>query len=124
MGIKGLLIKKYLGMKVKANKCGHMTLKFSDKISVQDEFKNYDSLITRGAKLLEGVRDLSFNYIENTIDIVYSKELEDKKVLRWAETIIETLINNIDYINDNWQNNIDDVINKIEKELNSKKINL
>lgn len=121
LGIKDIFIKKYLGLKVGRNIPGSMVLKFSDKINIADEFKKYDKLLIRGARLLDGIETLIFNYSNNTIEIKYNPVLNDRLVFAWAEIIIDTLIKNMDYIKINWEYNIQSVVNKIEKELQIKK---
>lgn len=122
MGIKEMMIKKFLNFKIVRNAPGQLVIRFDNNINIQSEFRQYESLVVRGAKLLDGINDLQFDYSKNLIGISYNiKKLEAKKVLTWIQIIIDTIVDNFSFIQNNWQRNLDVVINKIEYQLKMKK---
>lgn len=118
MGIKEMMIKRFLTFKVVRNAPGQLVIKFDNNTNIQNEFKQYESLLVRGAKLLDGINELQFDYSRNLIGISYDiKKLEAKKVLAWVQIIIDTLVDNLSFIQNNWQNNLNLVISKVEGQL-------
>lgn len=122
MGIKEMMIKRLLNFKIVRDAPGQLLIKFDSNANIQNEFKQYESLLVRGAKLLDGIKDLQFDYSRNLIGISYDiKKLNAKKVLAWVQIIIDTLVQNLTFIQNNWQRNLNVVISKIEYQLKIKK---
>lgn len=123
IGIKEMMIKRFLTFKIIRNIPGQLVIRFENSsTNIQSEFKKYESLLVRGAKLLDGINELQFDYSRNLIGISYDiKKLEAKKVLSWVQIIIDTLVDNLSFIQNNWQGNLHGVVSKIEKELKFKK---
>ncbi|MGL5087649.1 MAG: hypothetical protein ACRC68_18360 [Clostridium sp.] len=123
MGLKEMMIKRFLTYKIIRNAPGQLVIKFDNSNeNIQSEFQNYESLLVRGAKLLAGINELQFDYSRNLIGISYDiKKLEAKIVLAWIQIIIDTLVDNLTFIQNNWQRNLDVVISKVEYQLNIKK---
>lgn len=122
MGIKEMMIKRLLNFKIVRDVPGQLLIKFDSNANIQNEFKQYESLLVRGAKLLDGIKELQFDYSRNLIGISYDiKKLNAKKVLVWVQIIIDTLVENFSFIQSNWQDNLNVVISKIEYQLKIKK---
>lgn len=122
MGIKEMMIKRLLNFKIVRDTPGQLLIKFDSNANIQKEFKQYESLLVRGAKLLDGIKELQFDYSRNLIGISYDiKKLDAKKVLAWVQIIIDTLVENFSFIQNNWQRNLNVVVNKIEYQLKGKK---
>lgn len=122
MGIKEMMIKRLLNFKIVRDVPGQLLIKFDSNTNIQNEFKQYENLLVRGAKLLDGIKELQFDYSRNLIGISYDiKKLEAKKVLVWIQIIIDTLVENLSFIQNNWQRNLNVVVSKIEYQLNIKK---
>ncbi|ATD55034.1 hypothetical protein [Clostridium chauvoei] len=122
LDLKGKFIKQFLKFKVVRNIPGEILLKFSDNIKIEDKFKKYDVFILKGAKLLEGIKNIDFDYSRNLIGVSYDiKKLDANKVIKWVNIIIDTICSNTSFIEENIDNNLDDITNKIESELNKKK---
>lgn len=122
MGIKEMMIKRFLKFKILRNVPGQLLIGFDNNVNIESEFRKYESLLVRGAKLLDGINDLQFDYSRNLIGISYDiKKLQVKKVLAWVQIIIDTLVENLTFIQNNWQKNLNGVISKVEYELKLKK---
>lgn len=126
MGIKEMMIKRFLTFKIIRNIPGQIVIRFDNSNSnIQNEFKKYESLLVNGAKILEGINDLQFDYSRNLIGISYDiKKLDAKSVLTWVQVIIDTLVNNLTFIQNNWEGNLNVVVSKLEKELKVKKLQI
>lgn len=126
MGIKEMMIKRFLTFKIIRNIPGQIVIRFDNSSSnIQSEFKKYENLLVKGAKLLDGINDLQFDYSRNLIGISYDiKKLEAVKVLTWVQVIIDTLVNNLTFIQNNWERNLNLVVSKIENELKVKKLQI
>ena len=104
---------------------GQLVIRFDNNTNIQSEGEQYESLLVKGVKLLDGINDLQFDYSRNLIGISYDiKKLQTKKVLAWIQIIMDTLVDNFSFIKDNWERNSNVVVNKIESQLKTKKQNL
>lgn len=123
MGLKEMMIKRFLTYKIIRNAPGQLVIKFDNSnANIQSEFQQYENLLVRGAKLLNGINELQFDYSRNLIGISYDiKKLEAKVVIAWIQIIIDTLVDNLTFIQNNWQRNLDVVISKIEYQLKIKR---
>ncbi|MBB6621952.1 hypothetical protein H7E67_00775 [Clostridium gasigenes] len=125
MGIKEMMIKRFLRFKIIRDLPGQLVIRFDNNTNIQNEGEQYESLLVKGVKLLDGINDLQFDYSRNLIGISYDiKKLQTKKVLAWIQIIIDTLVDNFSFIKDNWERNSNVVVNKIESQLKTKKQNL
>jgi len=122
VGIKEMMIKRFLNFKILRNVPGQLLIGFDNNLNIESEFRKYESLLVRGGKLLDGINDLQFDYSRNLIGISYDiKKLQAKQVLTWVQIIIDTLVDNLTFIQNNWQKNLNGVIRKVEYELKLKK---
>lgn len=118
MGIKEMMMKKFLNFKIVRNVPGQLVIRFDTNKNIESEFRKYETLVVRGGNLLDGIKDMQFDYSKNLIGVSYDiKKLEAKKVLAWVQIIIDTLIDNLKFIQNNWEYNSNEVIRKIEYEL-------
>ncbi|MBB6716085.1 hypothetical protein [Clostridium gasigenes] len=125
MGIKEMMIKRFLRFKIIRDLPGQLVIRFDNNTNIQSEGEQYESLLVKGVKLLDGINDLQFDYSRNLIGISYDiKKLQTKKVLAWIQIIMDTLVDNFSFIKDNWERNSNVVVNKIESQLKTKKQNL
>lgn len=118
MGIKEMMMKKFINFKIVRNIPGQLVIRFDTNKNIESEFRKYETLVVIGGNLLDGIKDMQFDYSKNLIGVSYDiKKLEAKRVLAWIQIIIDTLVDNLKFIQNNWQNNSDEVIRKIEYEL-------
>lgn len=117
-----MMIKRFLNFKILRNVPGQLLIGFDNNVNIESEFRKYESLLVRGGKLLDGINDFQFDYSRNLIGISYDiKKLQAKQVLTWVQVIIDTLVDNLTFIQNNWQKNLNGVIRKVEYELKLKK---
>lgn len=113
-----MMMKKFINFKIVRNIPGQLVIRFDTNKNIESEFRKYETLVVIGGNLLDGIKDMQFDYSKNLIGVSYDiKKLEAKRVLAWIQIIIDTLVDNLKFIQNNWQNNSDEVIRKIEYEL-------
>lgn len=122
VGIKEMMIKRFLSFKIIRDAPGQLVIRFDNNTNIQSEGEQYESLLVKGAKLLDGINELQFDYSRNLIGISYDiKKLQAKKVLAWIQIIMDTLVDNLSFIQNNWEKNLNVVVSKIENQLKTKK---
>ncbi|MGL5381023.1 hypothetical protein [Clostridium sp.] len=123
MGIKGLFIKKYLSFKDIQKDENTLDLVFSKKISIEEKYKVYEYLLMESLNLLSGISDVTINYDNNTITVKHDNKVISKgKIVSWVNILIDTIVENLSFIEDNWESNEEIVINKIKEILEIKKL--
>lgn len=123
MGIKEILIKRYLSFKDISKDKNTLDLVFSKKISVDDKYKVYEYLLIKSLNILTGIKNVTVNYDSNTITVNYDNNVISKdKIVRWVNILIDTIVENLTFIEDTWESNEEIVIKKIEGILEKKKL--
>lgn len=116
---KTFIIKQFVKVKVIESRSGYLTLKVPSSLHVEEEYRWYDEFVARGVKILEGVKDIKFNYDEGTIFIAYNVNIvNEEKVLKWINTVINVAITNLKLIEEHGENNLEYVISTLEEKLN------
>lgn len=115
---KTFIIKQFVKVKVIEGRSGYLTLKVPSSLQVEEEYRWYDEFVARGVKILEGIEDIKFNYDEGTIFIDYNaNKVDEDKVLKWINTVINVVIGNLKLIEEHGENNLDYVIDTLEGKL-------
>lgn len=115
---KTFIIKQFTKVKVVESSLGKLTLKVPSSLHVEEEYRWYDEFVARGVKILEGIEDIQFNYDEGTIFIGYNiNKVNEEKVLKWVNTVINVVITNLKLIEEHGENNLDYVIDTLEGKL-------
>lgn len=97
---------------------GRVRIKVNNLNSVPDKYRKYDEEISRGMKILDGIDDVSINYVLGTILISYdTNKLYEKKVLSWVKEFAYICIDNSNNFKKYFEANFNYVINTIEHQL-------
>lgn len=118
---KAYIIKQFIKVKVIDDTPGKLTLKVPNSLKVEEEYRWYDEFVARGIKILNGIEDVKFNYDSGTILFIYeTNKVSQDKILKWVNVIIDVVVKNLKFIEDNGENNLDYVINTLEQKLQEK----
>ena len=71
MNIKNHIIKHFIKFKVVHSIPGRLRLKVNNASKIPQEAKEYDKYVVQGLKMLDGIKDLEFNYITGSVVITY-----------------------------------------------------
>lgn len=116
---KAFIIKQFAKVKVVESSIGKITLKVPSSLHIEDEYRWYDEFVARGVKILNGIQDIQFNYDTGTIFIAYNINIvNEEKVLKWINTVINVAITNLKLIEEHGENNLEYVISTLEEKLN------
>lgn len=122
---KTFIIKQFTKVKLVESSLGKLTLKVPSSLHVEEEYRWYDEFVARGVKILEGIEDIQFDYDAGTIFIAYNiDKVNEEKVLKWVNTVINVIITNLKLIEEHGENNLDYVINVLEGKLKKEVINI
>ncbi|EDS77539.1 conserved hypothetical protein [Clostridium botulinum C str. Eklund] len=116
--IKLYIIKHLRKIKVIHSIPGRMRLKLPNMSNVPEEFRHYDDFVVRAIKILDGVNEVSFNYVIGTALVTYDiHKIYEKKILNWIEDIVEISIKNLKFIEKYGESNLDYVVETLEQQL-------
>lgn len=119
MNIKNHIIKHFIKFKVVHSIPGRLRLKVSNASKIPQEAKDYDKYVIQGLKMLDGIKDVEFNYITGSVVITYdTKKTYEEKIIKWINKVIDIVLENFKLIEENGQNNIEFVIDTLEQKLN------
>ena len=115
---KTYIMKQFTKFKVIESNYGKVTLEIPKSLNISEEFREYDEFVARGVKILDGVTDVNFNYDLGTIGLIYDADkVNEEKILKWINKVIEVVIKNLKLIEDHGENNLDYVISTLEENL-------
>lgn len=115
---KTYIIKQFAKVKVVHSIPGRLRLKVCKSVDIPEQFRGYDKFVVVGVKLLNGIKDINFNYLLGTIVLTYDVEQTyEEKILKWIDKIIEVVIKNLNLIEQYGESNLDYVIKTIETQL-------
>lgn len=119
---KKLIISKLSKIKIVESKRGMLTVKLDILEKIPEEYVFYKRYLKDALNILEGVEDASINLNLSQITIIYNENLLSRdRLLSWIEKIKEIGLKNYDFIEQNGQNNLDEVVDKLTLELNKAK---
>ena len=105
MNIKNHIIKHFIKFKVVHSIPGRLRLKVNNASKIPQEAKEYDKYVVQGLKMLDGIKDLEFNYITGS-------------VVKWINKVIDIVLGDFKLIEENGQDNLEFVIDTLEQKLN------
>lgn len=119
MNIKNHIIKHFIKFKVAHSIPGRLRLKVSNASKIPQEAKQYDKYVVQGLKMLEGIKDVEFNYVTGSVVINYdTKKTYEEKIVKWINKVIEIVLEDLKLIEENGQDNLEFVIDTLEQKLN------
>ncbi|GAA0781566.1 HMA2 domain-containing protein [Hathewaya limosa] len=115
---KAYIVKHFAKVKVVHSIPGRLRLKVPTSVKVPEEFREYDKFVIEGVKNLDGITNISFNYIIGTILVNYDTEkVYEEKVLRWINKVVEITVDNLKFIQQYGETNLEYVINTLNQKL-------
>ena len=119
MNIKNHIIKHFIKFKVVHSIPGRLRLKVNNASKIPQEAKEYDKYVVQGLKMLDGIKDLEFNYITGSVVITYdTKKTYEEKIVKWINKVIYIVLGDFKLIEENGQDNLEFVIDTLEQKLN------
>ena len=93
MNIKNHIIKHFIKFKVVHSIPGRLRLKVNNASKIPQESKEYDKYVVQGLKMLDGIKDLEFNYITGSVVITYdTKKTYEEKIVKWIYKVIDIVL--------------------------------
>lgn len=118
LSFKKQLIKSFINTRILSNKPGEMIIQSNAMTKIGEEFQEYDRHVNILAQLLDGIEEVIANYQDNTIAIKYDEnKLTPQKVVKWVDIMIDIFIDNLEIIQQYWENNLEYVLQILEKAL-------
>ena len=119
MNIKNHIIKHFIKFKVVHSIPGRLRLKVNNAAKIPQEAKEYDKYVVQGLKMLDGIKDVEFNYITGSVVITYdTKKTYEEKIVKWINKVIDIVLGDFKLIEENGQDNLEFVIDTLEQKLN------
>lgn len=119
---KKFIISKLAKIKIVESKRGMLTVKLDILEKIPEEYMFYQTYLKDALKILEGVEDVIVNLNLSQITIIYNENLLNRdRLLSWIEKVKEIGLKNYDFIEQNGENNLDGVVDKLTLELNKAK---
>ena len=119
MNIKNHIIKHFIKFKVVHSIPGRLRLKVNNESKIPQEAKEYDKYVVQGLKMLDGIKDVEFNYITGSVVITYdTKKTYEEKIVKWINKVIDIVLGDFKLIEENGQDNLEFVIDTLEQKLN------
>ena len=119
MNIKNHIIKHFIKFKVVHSIQGRLRLKVNNASKIPQEAKEYDKYVVQGLKMLDGIKDVEFNYITGSVVITYdTKKTYEEKIVKWINKVIDIVLGDFKLIEENGQDNLEFVIDTLEQKLN------
>ena len=93
MNIKNHIIKHFIKFKVVHSIPGRLRLKVNNASKIPQEAKEYDKYVVQGLKMLDGIKDVEFNYITGSVVITYdTKKTYEEKIVKWINKVIDIVL--------------------------------
>lgn len=119
---KKFIISKLAKIKIVESKRGMLTVKLDILEKIPEEYMFYQTYLKDALNILEGVEDVIVNLNLSQITIIYNENLLNRdRLLSWIEKVKEIGLKNYDFIEQNGENNLDGVVDKLTLELNKAK---
>ena len=97
---------------------GRVRIKLPDLDKIPEKYKIHEEDVIKAVKMLNGIKDVSINYVIGTCIINYDSNLiTADKILRWIKKIIKVNTDNIKLYEQYGEENPKQVINIVEEQL-------
>lgn len=118
LDIKTYIIKNFAKFKVVHSIPGRIRLKINNVSKIPKEAAMYDKYVIEGIKILDGIDNIEFNYITGSVIITYNPDkLNEKIVINWINHVLNIVLENINFIQEFGEDNIDYVVNTLQNKL-------
>ena len=118
MNIKNHIIKHFIKFKVAHSIPGRLRLKVSNAYKIPAEARKYDKYVVQGLNMIDGIQDVEFNYVTGSVLIKYdTNKVYEEKIVKWINKVIEIVLENISFIEEYGNTDIDYVISTLEQKL-------
>ena len=118
LDIKTYIIKNFAKFKVVHSIPGRIRLKINNAPKIPKEATMYDKYVIEGIKILDGIDNIEFNYITGSVIITYNPDkLNEKIVINWINHVLNIVLENINFIQEFGEDNIDYVVNTLQNKL-------
>ena len=118
LDIKTYIIKNFAKFKVVHSIPGRIRLKINNSSKIPKEATMYDKYVIEGIKILDGIDNIEFNYITGSVIITYNPDkLNEKIVINWINHVLNIVLENINFIQEFGEDNIDYVVNTLQNKL-------
>jgi hypothetical protein len=116
--IPKVVLRKLLEYQVIERTPGRIRFKFNGPEFIYNQLEPYDKYFKVAILLLDGIDKVEFNYIIGTLCILYDiKRIDEDKVLKWINKIIEIGVENQEVIEEYSNTDIEYLENLLEKQL-------
>lgn len=114
--IKTYIIKNFTKFKVVHSIPGRIRLKINNASKIPKEAAMYDKYVIEGIKILDGIDNIEFNYMTGSVLITYNpNKLSEEIVIKWINHVLNIVLENINFIQEFGEDNIDYVVSTLEK---------
>ena len=118
LDIKTYIIKNFAKFKVVHSIPGRIRLKINNASKIPKEAAMYDKYVIEGIKILDGIDNIEFNYMTGSVLITYNpNKLSEEIVIKWINHVLNIVLENINFIHEFGEDNIDYVVSTLEKKL-------
>lgn len=116
--IPKIVLKKLLEFQVIESTSGRISLKSNAPEFIYNQLEPYDKYFKVAILLLDGIDEVEFNYNIGSFFILYDiKKMDENKVLKWVNKIIEIGVENQEVIEEYSNTDIEYLENLLEKQL-------
>ena len=116
--IKTYIIKNFTKFKVVHSIPGRIRLKINNASKIPKEAAMYDKYVIEGIKILDGIDNIEFNYMTGSVLITYNpNKLSEEIVIKWINHVLNIVLENINFIQEFGEDNIDYVVSTLEKKV-------
>ena len=116
--IKTYIIKNFTKFKVVHSIPGRIRLKINNASKIPKEAAMYDKYVIEGIKILDGIDNIEFNYMTGSVLITYNpNKLSEEIVIKWINHVLNIVLENINFIHEFGEDNIDYVVSTLVKKL-------
>lgn len=119
--IKNIIAKKTIKFKVLESVENKLVIKIESVFKGKEEISSYNYLLDRIPNIVPGINSVSLDYDNLIGTITYdNKKINEEKILKILEISKKAIIDDFDYIKENYESNLDEVIDSMEKKLKQK----
>ncbi|WP_055070850.1 hypothetical protein [Clostridium massiliamazoniense] len=119
--IKNIIAKKTIKFKVLESVENKLVIKIESVFKGKEEISSYNYLLDRIPNIVPGINSVSLDYNNLIGTITYdNKKINEEKILKILEISKKAIIDDFDYIEENYESNLDEVIDLMEKKLKQK----
>lgn len=121
MSFKKQFIKGYLKIQPISNEPGKLKVKINNLAKLDGKYKNFEKQAIELIKILPGIQEVETQLNTGEISILYdATTLAPRQVMRWLNTVIDVVIDQLNLITLYWESNLTYVMNTLENQLREK----